>query len=574
MSELTIHDVTLFDGDRWTEHATVEVGEGGIAAITTDRHRAGADVIDGRGCTLLPGLIDSHVHISGRSALERAAIFGVTTALDMGMSVHAMQTLRKEADPDSKDRADFRSAGTLATRTGGHGSAQHSEGIPTIDRPEDADAFVAGRVAEGSDYIKVVLDELHHLGVHNPTLDNATATALVEAAHRRHLLVVAHIGTVADALSAVECGVDVLGHLPVGDLDQRLIDECVAKVVSVIPTMTLLQAFAGEPGTVVGDNRLASYLSSRDRDNLGRTAQETYGTTAGEMPAVLEGVRRLAEAGVTILAGTDAPYPGATHGAAIHGELELLVAAGLTPTAALQAATRAPAKRFGLDDRGSLREGLRADLLLVRGDPREDITTTRDIVSVWVRGERIDRDTYAASLAPLVAPRVAVPPGGVISSFEQGLALAIDAFGWDAATDQTTGGSSTAILETVPDGANGTGRSLVVHAELQPGPSAPWAGAMLSLGTERMAPADISAHKEISLWLKGSGTTVMIAVFTANRSRFAAPNRFVTAGPDWEQHHLALADFQTDGSDFTGLMLVAVGRPGVHRLQIDEVCLF
>jgi hypothetical protein len=86
-----------------------------------------------------------------------------------------------------------------------------------------------------------------------------------------------------------------------------------------------------------------------------------------------------------------------------------------------------------------------------------------------------------------------------------------------------------------------------------------------------MAPADISDHNEISLWLKGSGTTVMIAVFTGNRSRFAAPNRFVTAGPDWEQHHLALADFQTDGSDFTGLMLVAVGRAGVHRFQVDEV---
>ena len=570
MSAFTIRDVTVFDGDGWLEAASVTVEDGRVAAVGQERGES-RDALDGQGCTLLPGLIDSHVHISGRSALERAAIFGVTTELDMGMSVHSMHILRKEPETDRTDRADFLSAGALATRTGGHGSAQHADGTPTIDRAEDADAFVADRITEGSDYLKVIVDELHHLGVHNPTLDDATLRALVHAAHNRGLLVVAHIGDVEDASRAIAAGIDVLGHLPVGDIDGAFVDACVKARVTVIPTMTLLRAFAGERSTVVEDSRLTPYLSARDRDNLGRTARETYGTTAGDLRATVEGVRALAAAGVRLLAGTDAPYPGATHGAAIHGELELLVAAGLTPSAALRAATSVPAARFGLTGRGVIRVGARADLLLVRGDPREDITTTRDIVDVWVRGARVEREEYARRLAPVAAPRLVAPADGCISNFERGVALEIAGFGWDEATDQRTGGSSTATLEVVPDGAAATSHSLAVTARLEAGPAAPWAGAMLSLGAERMAAVDISDYSEISLWLKGDGTRLMIVIFTANRSLFASPNRFVVAGAEWSHHRLALADFQTDGADFTGLMIVALGREGEHRFQIDEV---
>jgi imidazolonepropionase-like amidohydrolase len=109
-----------------------------------------------------------------------------------------------------------------------------------------------------------------------------------------------------------------------------------------------------------------------------------------------EAVRQLARAGVPLLAGTDAPSPGATYGASLHGELELLVGAGLTPVQALTAATSAAARAFKLADRGRVAGGLRGDLVLVDGDPTSDIRATRRIVEVWKRGGKVERTRYGS----------------------------------------------------------------------------------------------------------------------------------------------------------------------------------
>jgi imidazolonepropionase-like amidohydrolase len=92
-----------------------------------------------------------------------------------------------------------------------------------------------------------------------------------------------------------------------------------------------------------------------------------------------------------VLAGTDAPAPGLAYGASLHKELEHLVDAGLTPTAALAAATSAIARAFRLNDRGRIRTGMRADLLLVDGDPSKQIRDTRNVVAIWKRGVRVQR---------------------------------------------------------------------------------------------------------------------------------------------------------------------------------------
>ncbi len=108
---------------------------------------------------------------------------------------------------------------------------------------------------------------------------------------------------------------------------------------------------------------------------------------------------RLAAAGVPILAGTDTPNPGTAHGASLHRELELLVGAGLTPKLALQAATSPPARVFGLTDRGVIEPGRRADLVLVDGDPLNDITHSRRITRVWRGGVPCDRSAFVGSAA-------------------------------------------------------------------------------------------------------------------------------------------------------------------------------
>jgi imidazolonepropionase-like amidohydrolase len=97
-------------------------------------------------------------------------------------------------------------------------------------------------------------------------------------------------------------------------------------------------------------------------------------------------VAALHRAGVSILAGTDAPAPGIAHGLSLHHELELLVRCGLTPIEALASATSEPARAFGFHDRGRIVEGVRADVILVNGDPTANIQATRDIVGIWKLG--------------------------------------------------------------------------------------------------------------------------------------------------------------------------------------------
>ena len=112
-----------------------------------------------------------------------------------------------------------------------------------------------------------------------------------------------------------------------------------------------------------------------------------------------QNVARLLDAGVTMLAGTDAPNPGTVFGASLHREMELLVGCGMTPAQALSSATAAPASVFNLHDRGCIAPGRRADLLLVSGDPLTDITATRAIKRIWRAGVPCDRRAPVASAA-------------------------------------------------------------------------------------------------------------------------------------------------------------------------------
>ena len=166
----------------------------------------------------------------------------------------------------------------------------------------------------------------------------------------------------------------------------------------VVPTLTVLESFCGAPGgkSLCDDVRLTPYLHPEDHAAL----QQSFPGIAGFTLAAAEaGCRRFAAAGLPVLAGTDAPNPGTVHGASLHRELELLVGAGLSPVEALRAATSVPARVFGLADRGLVAPGLRADLVLVEGDPRQDITHTRAIVGVWKRGMAIDRIAYREEVA-------------------------------------------------------------------------------------------------------------------------------------------------------------------------------
>ena len=361
MPSFSIENARVFDGDRLSEPRTLFVVDGLIA----DAAGPDSKTVDAAGAALLPGLIDGHVHVDDPGQAATLAQWGVTSALDMGAKDPAVIAgLRGASGIAQILTAGFPagpSTGTHIARLG------YPAGIG-ISTPEEAGTWVAARVAEGSDYIKLLL-EVAMPGQPEP-LSAETAAALVTAAHAAGKKVIAHTTTGATAAIAVRAGVDAITHTPLGEaLSEEFAQELVDAGVVAIPTLSLMSAMAGHwpfpvrPPTIDFANALAT-------------------------------IGRFRAAGVTLVAGTDSNAHPATpaqppHGEALHGELGLMVDAGLTPVEAIRAATSSAAEFFGLGDRGRIAPGLRADLLLVDGDPTADITATRAIRGVWIAGQRV-----------------------------------------------------------------------------------------------------------------------------------------------------------------------------------------
>lgn len=393
--------IRAFDGNRTLTEVTVIIRDGIVTEITgagrSPSMPPGTETIPGEGLTLLPGLIDSHVHVFSTEALQQNLVFGVTTVLDMFTNPQWAAQIRKEQIPITS-RADLFSAGILATAPGGHGT-QFDLKIPTLAKPGEATAWVDARIAEGSDYIKIILDDGKEMGMCFPTLDEPTLRALVHAAHARDMMVVTHVQALAAARLAIEAGTNGLAHV---FTDAEPGDEFVTKMASsggfIIPTLAVWQSIGGEPAdrSISGDEALRPFLSPNDLHNLGAPLS---GFPNLSFNNALESVRKLHSTGVPVLAGTDAMNPGTAYGASLHRELELLTQAGLTPVQALAAATSVPARVFGLEGRGVIAPGAKADLVLVSGDPTSDIRATRQIVGIWKDGVKVDRAAWREALA-------------------------------------------------------------------------------------------------------------------------------------------------------------------------------
>jgi imidazolonepropionase-like amidohydrolase len=270
--------------------------------------------------------------------------------------------------------------------------------FPTLTAADQAGQFVAERIAEGSDYLKIISGT----GGLWPSLDSGTIKALVTAAHGRGLVVVGHVSSVAGVEEVVSAGVDVVAHVPAdAELDKALVERMAEAGIVVGPTLATIENTLGEPGgaAVAGDPRLAEAIGDAWARRLTSDASGWHGRQMPPYSRAEDNVRRLADAGITLLAGTDAPNPGTVFGASLHRELELLVRCGISPVQALAAATAEPARAFGLADRGRVAAGQRADLVLVSGDPLTDITATRAIERVWRAGTACDRRAFVASAA-------------------------------------------------------------------------------------------------------------------------------------------------------------------------------
>lgn len=372
--------VRLFDGERVTDGVDVILAGGLVTAVGSGLEEPdGADVVDGAGHTLMPGMIDSHVHAFPESQ-EEAARFGVLTELDMFVVFDHADQMAEQRASGATERADIFSATSMATAPEGHGTQFEVDDLELLTEPSQALGWVEDRVAEGAAYIKIVVES----GGDFQALDQQTVGALVEAAHAHGLRAIVHAQTLEDTLVALSVPLDGLAHAPWDELPPEVVKRIGEMGIFVVTTAGMAQPTKHKPA--FDDDRVIDRVNP---ELLGYFRRPTYASDA-TWATMLPNLQTLRAAGVPLLAGTDSGNPGTLSGAGMLVELDILVEAGMTPAEALISATSLPADTFGLTDRGRIAEGLRGDVVLVEGDPTTEIQDLHGIVGVWKWGVPVE----------------------------------------------------------------------------------------------------------------------------------------------------------------------------------------
>ena len=389
---LNATDVTAFEGAR------VLVGDGSVienATLIVDDDRlvavgpgdevdvpAGAGRVDLAGRTVMPAIIDTHVHLRSDTReeliedLQRKAYYGVGAVLSLGRGVGGVAfQVRDETSPNA---ARYRTVGRGITAP----EPGRTEVPYWITTEEEARTAVRELAPEENGLVKIWVDD------RNGQFDKMSPElygAVIDEAHQRGLRVTAHVYTLEDAKGLLRAGLDAFAH---GIRDMDIDDEVVALfrerphvvLVPNLPGPGVATDLAWLSGTIPPDQLQGMQERSVDRP----AAQEAFGIQARNLA-------RLSAEGVTIAFGTDG---GA--GWSPHAEMEDMVRAGMSPADVLVAATRNSAALLALDDVGTLEAGKSADFVVLEANPLDDITNTRRIVDVYLRGTAVDRAALSA----------------------------------------------------------------------------------------------------------------------------------------------------------------------------------
>jgi len=307
---------------------------------------AEAQVLDAEGATILPGLINAHVHAAySESTLKAWAAGGVTTVRDLGNGGRRSELFALRGRVQAKPAcARLVAAGPMVTVPGGYPIVPWGVSGLTVTSVDDARQKVGALLDDGADMIKIALESGATFGREIPMLSPAEAAAIVALAHERGTLVSAHVTAARDVEVALDAGVDDLAHMVVDDLPDALIERAVAAGVYWVPTLELWDGVSRAQGID---------LDRRAIRNLGRYVA----------------------AGGKVALGTDyAGYETAFQLGTPIREIELMLEAGMSPLQILVAATAKAAQVCNLGSEiGTLESGKRADILAVEGDPLQDM---------------------------------------------------------------------------------------------------------------------------------------------------------------------------------------------------------
>ena len=371
------------DGSDPIESATLVVDEGRFVAVGAAGEveaPEGAARVDLTGRTVIPALIDTHVHFPVErealiDALERKAYYGVGAAMGLGRDVgEDVYAVRAETIP-----------GVPRYRHAGRGITTPEPGrteVPYwITTEEEARAAVRELAALEVDIVKIWVDDR---GGQFEKMTPELYTAVIDEAHQHGLRVTAHIFALEDAKGLLRAGIDAFAH---GVRDQDVDDEFV-ELVRERPDVVLVPNLPGRgvaedlswlSGTIPPDALAELQAGFVDRPE----AQESFGIQARNLA-------RLNEAGMRIAFGTDG-----NAGWSPHLEMADMVASGMTPHEVIVAATGNSAAFMELDDAGTVEAGKSADFVVLEANPLDDIANTRAIESVYLRGAAIERDALS-----------------------------------------------------------------------------------------------------------------------------------------------------------------------------------
>jgi imidazolonepropionase-like amidohydrolase len=430
-------DVTVvpMDAERLVWGSTVVVDGGTIVAFgptATTPVPAGATRIDGAGRYLLPGLVDCHVHLQDDDMLSLFVANGVTTVRNLWGRV------------DDLGRRDAVARGQLVGPRIFTAGAILDGAFPTwptsvaVTSPDQARREVAAQKADGYDYVKVYTG-----------LGKDEYAAIVAAAADHGMPVIGHVPRAVGVAGALAAGQRSIEHLDgygwalrapdaapperslagyfdtMATIDEAKLPELVAETAAAgtwnCATMVVLRDAMTPPSRrpellarpevrFVPPSVLAWWNPANDF-RFRTATDEHYAQHGAAMRAAGKILARLHAGGARIAIGTDTPNPNVVPGFAVHEELALFVAAGLSPYEALRAATRDPAELLGvLDEQGTIDVGKRADLVLVTADPLADVGAAARRAGVMVAGRWYPEDDLHERLEAIAASYRSPPP--------------------------------------------------------------------------------------------------------------------------------------------------------------------
>ena len=353
-----IKNVNVFTGNEYVENVHMVFNEKSILSISIDiDDYNNATVINGTNKTIIPPLVNAHVHVWSPAALKESLQAGIFANLDMHTTDQSANLLR--AYNDSLGYSKYFSSNAAATVPNGHGT-QFGIPVPTINDEVSPEQFVQDRLDANADYIKVIREPIMS------TLSKQQSLKVIQAAHKSNVLAVGHSHVLDESITLAEQGIDGLVHIWIDKkADKETLSAMKDGKMFIAPTILVTDALL------------------KLRKNAGR------GESDLSTEEVLQEIKKAHDAGIPILAATDSPNMQFNFSDQLFDEMDLIKKAGLSNIEVLKSATTNTYTAFSLDGFAELKKGSLPNFVLIDGNPVNDLNEIRNKKMVYQNGKLV-----------------------------------------------------------------------------------------------------------------------------------------------------------------------------------------